>query len=512
MGAGGMGGIEACEPYGVASGLLVFTVLATVILLGREYAELRSPAGSGGLGNANDSEGENGRTDMGVLPTPPVCMLSRWVTTRYCECPEPSLPIENRDASCGEAPAAATTSMRSVGAVPSARPTSAMGGKGGITKLPVTGVCEWSNVVAKLLRTLCTPALLGTSAEARLSASLSPYVCDVRLRVNHQFCRRSSRRARWRRRPMMRIARNMKITATITPTIMPVELCDLLTEPVEPFPVFEPSPPPLEPPELSLGTGSPLAPMDGELEDEPLVGDEALPLPLPVVGIPPALATPSGPPFPPSVPPEDPELERLIVEPGEPAVPVAVVPPGAEFVESGSLGVADPEGAGPLDDTGDEPTGLVGSPLDGDDSGELGVPPLGLDPGEDPPLGGLLPDVGGLLPDGAPLPPDEPPLPLGGVEAGGAADVGAAGGVGVGAGLVLAGWLFPPTRIVNRGSRMGIAGSGIGRLISEGSRGWTWVESTRERASSVCRFSMRMSRFETEKQRTVNTDERVWSV
>lgn len=79
---------------------------------------------------------------MGVLPlTSAVCILSRWLTTRYCEEPvEPWLPTEKR-ASLADDPNC-TMSMSKVGAVPSARPTSAMGGRGGITKLEsMAGEC-----------------------------------------------------------------------------------------------------------------------------------------------------------------------------------------------------------------------------------------------------------------------------------------------------------------------------------------------------------------------------------
>jgi len=48
----------------------VTLVLAVTVLWGLEYVELLSLASRGGLGNAKDSEGENGRTDMGVRISP----------------------------------------------------------------------------------------------------------------------------------------------------------------------------------------------------------------------------------------------------------------------------------------------------------------------------------------------------------------------------------------------------------------------------------------------------------
>jgi hypothetical protein len=83
-------------------------------------------AGSGGFGNANDSEGEKGRTDMGVVAA---ASGFAW-TMRYWEWSEPALPIENLISALLSS---SYELMMRAGRVPSPRPISAIaGGNGGI--------------------------------------------------------------------------------------------------------------------------------------------------------------------------------------------------------------------------------------------------------------------------------------------------------------------------------------------------------------------------------------------
>jgi hypothetical protein len=59
------------------------TVLGERVLGGLDVAEFLSLPSFGGLGNAKDSDGENGRTDMGVRIASP-SMKPLLATVRYC--------------------------------------------------------------------------------------------------------------------------------------------------------------------------------------------------------------------------------------------------------------------------------------------------------------------------------------------------------------------------------------------------------------------------------------------
>jgi hypothetical protein len=82
----GLGGSTTPDPAGLFAwigGAVSVTVLWVMVLSGPEYAEFLSPDSFGGLGNANDSEGEKGRTDMGVRISSE-SMKPLVVTVMYC--------------------------------------------------------------------------------------------------------------------------------------------------------------------------------------------------------------------------------------------------------------------------------------------------------------------------------------------------------------------------------------------------------------------------------------------
>jgi hypothetical protein len=101
-------------------------VTLVALLVGLEPAA----TGSGGFGNANDSEGEKGRTDMGVSSG---FVLFRSGTIIYCEWSEPTLPMECLF-SLKLLLLFPSRLMTKVGREALPRPISAIGaGKGGIT-------------------------------------------------------------------------------------------------------------------------------------------------------------------------------------------------------------------------------------------------------------------------------------------------------------------------------------------------------------------------------------------
>jgi hypothetical protein len=77
----GVDGSKTLDPVG----LFAWTGGAQSVteLGGLEYVEALLLPSFGGLGNAKDSEGENGRTDMGVRTSPPSMKLPV-ETVRYC--------------------------------------------------------------------------------------------------------------------------------------------------------------------------------------------------------------------------------------------------------------------------------------------------------------------------------------------------------------------------------------------------------------------------------------------
>lgn len=79
-----MGGSKTLDAAGLfRGGADSVTVLWVMVLRGLDCVELLSLDSFGGLGNAKDSEGENGRTDMGVR-IPPASMKPLLATVRYC--------------------------------------------------------------------------------------------------------------------------------------------------------------------------------------------------------------------------------------------------------------------------------------------------------------------------------------------------------------------------------------------------------------------------------------------
>jgi hypothetical protein len=74
--------LDAVGLFAWAGGADSVTVLWVRVLGGLDCVEFLSLASFGGLGNAKDSEGENGRTDMGVRISP--SMKPLLATVRYC--------------------------------------------------------------------------------------------------------------------------------------------------------------------------------------------------------------------------------------------------------------------------------------------------------------------------------------------------------------------------------------------------------------------------------------------
>ena len=80
-----MEGSRTLDPLGLFAwdgGADSVTVVWVTVLAGREYVEFLSLASFGGFGKAKDSEGENGRTDIGVRISP--SMKPLFATVRYC--------------------------------------------------------------------------------------------------------------------------------------------------------------------------------------------------------------------------------------------------------------------------------------------------------------------------------------------------------------------------------------------------------------------------------------------
>jgi hypothetical protein len=80
-------GSRTLDPLGLlvwVGGADSVTVVWVRMLAGREYVDMEflSIDSFGGLGKAKDSEGENGRTDIGVRISPSIKPL--FATVRYC--------------------------------------------------------------------------------------------------------------------------------------------------------------------------------------------------------------------------------------------------------------------------------------------------------------------------------------------------------------------------------------------------------------------------------------------